>query len=97
MADLKEHAPQQDAMQLSRVLALQKIEQVFQELTPLQKEALALREQGLSDDEAGRASMRPCSGAAFRQRVHDARLRARQLAAHEDYPHSECETDKEMP
>jgi len=79
-------------------LALQEIEQVVRELTPLQKEALELREQRLSDDEAGKTSMRPCTGAAFRQRVHDAQRRARELAAGIKHPHAEEHKDnKEMP
>ncbi len=98
VADLKQHAPQQDAMQLRRVVALQEIEQVVRELTPLQKEALELREQPLSDDEAGKASMRPCTGTAFRQRVHDAQRRARELAAENQHSHSDEHKDnKEMP
>jgi hypothetical protein len=95
--DLKDHTPRQDPMQLRRVLALQEIEIITRGLTPLQKEALDLRDRGLSDEDAAKASMRPCTPVTFRQRVHDAQARARELAP-DPYSHSsECQDDKEIP
>lgn len=98
VAGLEKNAPPQDATQLRRVVALQEIEHVMRGLTPLQKEALELRDRGLSDEEAGSASVRPCTATTFRQRIHDAQLRARELTATVQQPHMpECKDDKEMP
>lgn len=98
MAGIEKLSPAQSATQLSRVAALQEIEHVMEGLTPLQKEALELREQGYTDEEAGKASMRPCTPTTFRQRVHDAQVRARELAATVQQTHTpECKDDKEMP